>query len=276
MYGQADDNMKTMRISCKDFHLAATIESGQVFGFTKEGDAYEGRIAGKPVRLWQTEKVLHSTAEAGLIRDYFDLERDLDPLFAILQEEAGLSKTLPVFRGLRLIKQDSWEAIACFIISSNNNVKRIQGIWKNLSLYFCKGEGFPTPTQIAKSHERILRQLGLGYRAPFLLRTAQFLSTNPQYLETIRAEEYGAARERVLAFPGIGPKVADCALLYGFQRLDAFPVDVWILRVMRKLYFRNRSVPEERVHAFGRKRWGSMAGYVQQYLFHGARTGVIY
>ena len=124
--------------------------------------------------------------------------------------------------------------------------------------------------------QELMRQAGLGYRAPFLLRTAQFLSTNPHNLEAVRGEDYAAARSRVLAFPGIGPKVADCALLYGFQRFDAFPVDVWILRAMRKLYFRNRSVSEERVHAFGQKRWGTMAGYVQQYLFHGARTGVIY
>ena len=265
--------MKTMRISCKDFNLAATLESGQVFGFVKDGETYEGRISGKPVKLRQTSGVLHATAAVGVVRDYFDLDRDLTSLFDLLETEPGLAKTLPVFRGLRIIRQDSWEALACFILSSNNNVKRIQGIYKNLVEYFST---FPSATQIAKSHERILRQLGLGYRAPFLLRTAQFLSTNPHYLEAVRGEGYEAARARVLAFPGIGPKVADCALLYGFQRLDAFPVDVWILRAMRKLYFRNRSVSEERVHAFGQKRWGAMAGYVQQYLFHGARTGVIY
>ncbi len=265
-----------MQISCKDFNLGATLESGQVFGFTKNGDTYEGRIAGKPVKLRQAADVIYSTAAAGMIRNYFDLARDLTSLFALLESESGLAKTLPVFRGLRIIRQDAWEALACFIISSNNNVKRIQGIWKGLSVYYCEGNGFPSPTQISKSHERTLRQLGLGYRAPFLLRTAQFLSTNPQYLDAVREEDYEGALARVLAFPGIGPKVADCALLYGFQRLDAFPVDVWILRAMRKLYFRNRSVSEERVHAFGQKRWGAMAGYVQQYLFHGARTGVIY
>ncbi len=268
--------MKSMKIPCKDFDLAATLDCGQVFGFTKDGETYEGLIGGEPVRLRQEGNALHSTASARAVRDYFDLERDLKPLFSILEKETGLANTLPAFRGLRLIRQDSWEALACFIISSNNNVKRIQGIWKNLTVHFCGGKGFPSPSQIANSHERILRQLGLGYRAPYLLRTAQFLSTNPRYLETIREEGYEAARERVLAFPGIGPKVADCALLYGFQRLDAFPVDVWILRAMRKLYFRNRSISEARVHAFGRKRWGAMAGYVQQYLFHGARTGVIY
>jgi N-glycosylase/DNA lyase len=79
----------------------------------------------------------------------------------------------------------------------------------------------------------------------------------------------------VVGFPGIGPKVADCVLLYGFHKLDAFPVDVWILRVMRKLYFANRKVSEKKVWIFGRKRWGPQAGYIQQYLFHGARKQIL-
>ena len=144
--------MKTMRISCKDFNLAATLESGQVFGFMKNGETYEGRIAGKPVKLRQSGGFLYSTAAARVVRDYFDLDRDLTPLFALLESESGLAGTLPVFRGLRIIRQDAWEALACFIISSNNNVKRIQGIWKNLSVYYCDGKGFPSPAQIAKSH----------------------------------------------------------------------------------------------------------------------------
>lgn len=179
-------------------------------------------------------------------------------------------------KGLRLIRQDSWEALACFIISSNNNVKRIQGIWKNLSERLSHDKkSFPTAREIACRHERTLRDAGLGYRAPFLLRTAQFISINPQTLDAIREAEYSEALKRVIGFPGIGPKVADCVLLYGFQKYEAFPVDVWILRVMRKLYFRGRNVSEERVRRFGQKRWGSLAGYVQQYLFHGVRNGVI-
>ena len=264
-----------MKIKCDDFNLEATLESGQVFGFKKNADgAYAGNLLGYPVRLSQTNGSVEAEGTAGeaVVRHYFDLDRDLRPLFDIVAQEPALAKTLFAFRGLRLIRQDPWEALACFIISSNNNVKRIMGIHKNLVQYF---SGFPSPAQLARTHERTLRQLGLGYRAPFLLNTAQFLSTNPDYLEMIRHAGYAEARSRVLAFPGIGPKVADCVLLYGFHRLDAFPVDVWMLRTMRKLYFRNRGVDERRIHAFGRRRWGPLAGYVQQYLFHGARTGVI-
>ena len=264
-----------MKIKCGDFNLQATLESGQVFGFEKENGAYRGVILGQPVRLRQNDGSIHFESQklsAATVRHYFDLDRDLAEIYSILDSEPCLAPFYRPLKGLRLIRQDSWEALACFIVSSNNNVKRIMGIHKNLVSHF---NGFPSAKQISKTHERILRQLGLGYRAPFLLNTAQFLSTNPQYLEAVRSADYEEARTRVAAFPGIGPKVADCVLLYGFHRLDAFPVDVWILRAMRRFYFRGRRVSEARVHAFGRRRWGALAGYVQQYLFHSARTGVI-
>ena len=250
-----------------------------MFGFSKNVDrVYEGRIAGRRLTLWQKGTVLHSDLPADAaseltLRNYFDLDRDLSPVYEFLAGDERLVPALRYFRGLRLIRQDSWEALACFILSSNNNIKRIQGIWKNLSERFdC---AFPSAQQIARTHERILRQIGLGYRAPYLLGTAQFLSGNPFFLQKIREASYLEARELVTAFPGIGPKVADCVLLYGFQKYESFPVDVWIWRLVRRLYFKNRSVTEKKVHDFGQKRWGNLAGYVQQYLFHGARNGIL-
>ena len=267
-----------MQIRVNDFNLSSTLESGQVFGFTKAGDgAYEGVIGQAPVRLWQKNGTLFAQGigKAERLREYFDLDRDLTPLYALLRAEAPL-ENLPVkLAGLRLIRQDPWEALACFILSSNNNVKRIQGIWKNLSFHFNRGRCFPTPGQIAQTHERILRQLGLGYRAPFLWASARFVAASPQSLDVIRRAHYEEAKRRVLAFPGIGPKVADCVLLYGFQKYEAFPVDVWIGRVMRKIYFRNRKISEARIRRFGQRQWGNLAGYVQQYLFHGARMGIL-
>ena len=268
-----------MILSCADFDLQATLESGQVFGFDRTPDgAFQGAIRGRLVTLRQDEVTRAVTlTPSGVLtqkdlREYFDLDFDLAPVYAELPENK--------IRGLRLIRQDTWEALACFILSSNNNVKRIQGIYRNLIEHYRRARkdglaGFPSAGEIARTHERTLRQIGLGYRAPYLSRTAQFVSTNAMYLETIRDASYEEALRRVIAFPGIGPKVADCVLLYGFHRLEAFPVDVWILRIMRKLYFRGRRVSEARVHAYGQKRWGPLAGYVQQYLFHGARTGLL-
>ena len=258
-----------MKIHAPDLNLEATLESGQVFGFTKDTqNGYQGLLEGRPVRFFQNKNelsVIGGHLSEKRVRDYFDLDRDLSPVYRILSSDEKLVPAHEALKGLRLIRQDPWEALVCFIISSNNNVKRIQHIWKNLLGHF---GGFPKPAEIAQSHERILRQLGLGYRAPFLQRSAQFVSTNPACLEAIRQSPYEEAVRRVIAFPGIGPKVADCVLLYGFHKLEAFPVDVWILRAVRKLYFNNRKVSEERVHAFGQKRWAENAGYVQQYIFH--------
>ena len=288
-----------MKIKCDDFNLDATLESGQVFGFERNADGgFKGNLLGNSVRLSQSngsltvertngpgpESSIGDTLEKSnvspmrsnrtirdQVRSYFDLDRDLEDVYSVLRSDFALEAAFRSFKGLRLIRQDPWEALACFIISSNNNVKRIMGIHRNLVRHFGH---FPTSSDIARSHENILLGLGLGYRAPFLLRTATFLSNNPDYLETVRHAPYEEAKARVLAFPGVGPKVADCVLLYGFHKLQAFPVDVWIARAMRRLYFHGRKISDEKIRRFAMKRWGNNAGYVQQYLFHGARMGV--
>jgi len=242
--------------------------------------SFRGFLRGKKVTLRREGETLvvqgRTLPSERQVREYFDLDRDLSPVYAHLETDAVLKPALEKFRGLRLIQQDPWEALACFILSSNNNVKRIQGIWRNLSAKLSPGtNAFPAASQIARCHERTLRELGLGYRAPFLQRTALFVASSPGTLDAIREASYEEAVARVIAFPGIGPKVADCVLLYGFQKVEAFPVDVWILRVMRKLYFRGRRVSEERVRRAAARRWGALAGYVQQYLFHGARNGIL-
>ena len=133
---------------------------------------------------------------------------------------------------------------------------------------------FPRACSIAQSDERTLRNLGLGYRAPFLLHTARILARGRELLDEIRKADYREAKARLLKFPGVGEKVADCVLLFGFQKYEAFPVDTWIYRVVKKLYFRNRKVSEEKVQEFGCRRWGKYAGYAQQYLYHGAKEGL--
>ena len=270
-----------MKIAVKDFNLEATLDSGQVFGFSKNSDGkYEGVIDGRYVQLYQEKGFLWAEHNGGKISEdsvqiYFDLGHDLSTLYDLLCEDDRLRPVYERFKGLRVIRQDPWEALACFIISSNNNIKRIQGIRRNLSQTFSNSEYlFPKVRHIAQSKENILRQLGLGYRAPFLLRAAKRVSTGANIFGQIRGSNYEKAKMHLIEFPGVGEKVADCVLLFGFQKYEAFPVDVWILRVMRKLYFRNRKVSEREVRAFAQKRWRQYAGYIQQYLYHGTRQGI--
>lgn len=270
-----------IKIKVTDFNLEATMDSGQVFGFTKNRDgSYQGVLAGQQVHFSQKKNWLEVTPDISqdIVSLYFDLHRDLRPLYDLMEKDEKLKSLPERLRGLRLIRQDPWQGLACFILSSNNNIKRIQGIWKNLLQYYQKRRkdgpmGFPSAGEVASSHEGVLRELGLGYRAPFLWASARFIASNPGYLQVIEEASYSEALERVIAFPGIGPKVADCVLLYAFQKYEAFPVDVWILRAMRKLYFNDRKISEKRVHQFAQKRWGSNAGYIQQYIFHAVRTG---
>ena len=271
-----------MKIKVKDFNLEATLNSGQVFGFLKRTEGiYEGAIAGTHIRLSQKREILQVEENGNkiskkLVRTYFDLDYDLTSLYQLLCEDDRLKPIYERFKGLRIIRQNPWEALACFIISSNNNIKRIQGIRKNLSRAFSSSNFlFPEARNIASSDEHTLRSLGLGYRAPFLLWAAKHVLMKANIFNQIRKSTYERAKARLMEFPGIGEKVADCVLLFGFQKHEAFPVDVWIARAVQKLYFRNRKVSERTIQEFGRKRWGRYAGYVQQYLYHGAKNGVL-
>ncbi len=270
-----------MKVEVKDFNLEATLESGQVFGFQKRVDGvYEGTIGDAHIGLCQKQGILQiqenrNKISEKSIRTYFDLDHDLTVLYQLFSEDDRLQLVYERFKGLRIIRQNPWEALACFIISSNNNIKRIQRIRKNLSQAFRDSDFlFPEARDIAHSNEHILRSLGLGYRAPFLLWAAKHILIQKGIFDQIRKLSYEEAKARLMEFPGIGEKVADCILLFGFQKYEAFPVDVWVFRAVKKLYFRNRKVSEKKIQAFGRKRWGRYAGYVQQYLFHGAKSGV--
>ena len=271
-----------LKIKATDFNLEATLDSGQVFGFVKCPDGtYEGMIGNVCVKLYQEGGFLYVQRDGkGIketsIRGYFDLSHDLETVYDSLCEDERLRPVYHQFKGLRVIQQDPWEALACFIISSNNNIKRVRLIRQNLSKKFSGNPfKFPKPSEVAQSREAELRELGLGYRAPFLLWAAKHLSEKPGSFDQIKRLGYEEAKLELTKFPGVGEKVADCTLLFGFQKYEAFPVDVWIARVMKKLYFRKQKVSEEKISNYARKRWGNLAGYVQQYLYHGAKNGVL-
>jgi len=265
----------SIRIRGADFNLSATIESGQVFGFTHTLEGrYRGVLLDGEVELWEDSDWFYAESLNGgiskeALEDYFDLKRDLNPIYKTLKEDGVFDDRL---KGLRIIQQNPWEALSAFVISSNNNIKRIKLIWNNLC---CQSGRFPGPHEIVRLNEAKLRELGLGYRAPYLLKTARRIVGEPDFLPQVKQLNYEEAKEKLMELDGVGGKVADCVLLFGFQKYEAFPVDVWIARIMRKIYFRNRKVNEKRISNFAEKRWGALSGYIQQYLFHGARMGLI-
>ena len=183
-------------------------------------------------------------------------------------------------RGMRIIRQPAWECIATFITSSMKQVAHIAQIshtlrrrygrkvtWNGRELF-----AYPTPEALAALQEEDLRACALGYRAKNLLGSARMIAAGEVNLETIARMDDEAARAELCRLPGVGEKVANCALLFGFERVRAFPIDVWIERVLREIYFpRKRRVTASRLRDFSAKYFGEYGGYAQQYLFHHAR-----
>lgn len=222
------------------------------------------RQDGDTVTLFDTTPQVYET----VWKDYFDFGADYEKLTAAIAEDAVLGDTVQAYYGIRILRQDSWEALCSFIFSSTNNIKRIQGFIEKISCRYGEdlGDGFyafPTAERLAQVGCRELRALGAGYRDVFLTDGAQKVASGEVNLEKIREMELGQARSELMKIRGVGPKVAECTLLFGFYRLDAFPVDRWIHRVL-SLY------PDGLPECFDGCR-----GLAQQYMFHFARMNNI-
>jgi N-glycosylase/DNA lyase len=209
---------------------------------------------------------------------YFDLGRDYGSLKQRLAEDPILRKALEYGWGIRILNQDPWETLISFIISSNNRIPRIKRIIENLAQRFGKAipfedeafYTFPQPEVLADASMEDLRACGCGYRAPYIKKTAQMVAAGIICLDEIKTLPYQQARQCLMRCMGVGPKVADCVLLFSMQKGEAFPVDVWVKRVMEALYF-GVEVPVKKVQDFAAEKFGPLAGLAQQYLFYYAR-----
>ena len=186
--------------------------------------------------------------------------------------------------GIRLLNQDLWETIISFIISANNNIPRIKGIIDRISKTYGEKivwEGkeyytFPTPKQLSKATIEDLRKLGLGFRDVRVYETTKIINAKKVDLEKLHKEENTQhVREILLTLPGVGPKVADCILLFStLKRLEVFPIDVWVRRVINKLYIKNENeekVNKKEIEQLAKQKYGNLAGIAQQYLFYWKR-----
>ncbi len=213
------------------------------------------------------------------IRHYFALDLQLNDVLSSINVDMQIYQAIRQCRGLRVLRQDGWETLASFICASFNNIKRIEGMIDRLcqaygqpvGLNGFRGFSFPTPEAMARTSERQLRALGLGYRAPYLRATARLVVDGKLRIDQIQQVDYDAAKQALLACDGVGDKVADCVALFGFEKYEAFPIDVWMERAMR-YYFRHRRMTRKLLHDYARRHFGPYAGYAQQYLYHYVRT----
>ena len=254
---------------------------GQSFRWKKDGDGFVAPALGRVVRVCQNDcDISIYPCKKGEEKDwlaYFDLDRDYAAIEKRLSVDEQLSMCIGSASGIRVFAQEPFETLITFIISANNTIGRIAGIVERLcALCGEKAELdgkeyylFPKPESIAALEESELVRIGSGYRAPYIKKSAAIIAGGYQ-LEKLRDMPLDIARKELLKFPGVGPKVADCVLLFGLGHTDAFPVDVWIGRAMSEIYFDGESPKKKQLEAAIRA-LGSESGIVQQYIFHYAR-----
>lgn len=276
----------TTFFAVKDYDLAVTLNSGQVFRWEPDGTGWVGVIGRNWVRLENRNDGIAAQAARPVknwdwLASYLQIEVNLDDVLATFPKDTPMRAAVAACRGLRLLRQDPWECLASFILSSNNQIRRI----KQLVAVICARYGqrvttpegyptafaFPTPERIALLTERQLRECKVGFRAQYVLAAARAVVNRELNLAALGNCSYEDARKKLLELPGVGPKIADCVLLfaYGFQR--AFPVDVWVLRALRDFYFAGRRMSHGELAEFVQRHFGPFAGYAQQYLYHYVR-----
>ena len=281
-----------IEMSAPDFDLPMTLDSGQVFHWQRAGNGFVGMIGDLPVYVEQCAEVLRvrggeapvrspRRALGRIVAHYFALDHSLAEICASFPDDPVMTAARDFCRGLRIIRQPKWECLATFICSSMKQVAHIRQI--SLALRKCFGEPrqigghlfytFPSAQRIARASEKQLRACALGYRAKHLRATAQLVSSGECNLEAWSALSDAELRKHLCALPGVGAKIANCVMLFGYQRLRAFPIDVWIERVLRQQYFpRRKKITPQRLREFSQTYFGEHGGYAQQYLFHHARV----
>lgn len=260
----------------KDIDIFASLECGQTFRFKKlNEDLYEVFSLDKYALITKKEDSFEIESEdIEYFYKYFALDEDYEKIVSQIRHNKIIDKMLDKdIPKLRILKQDPFEMIFSFIISANNNIPRIKGIIDKLckSLGEKIGEGkyaFPTLEKLASQDENFYKSIGLGYRAPYMVNTAKRLSSDfdVNALYKLTTDE---AKNELIKLSGVGPKVADCILLFGYNKYDVFPVDTWIKKVYLDIYKTPTSVENMRRQFL--KDFGPYAGIAQQYLFYSKR-----
>ena len=273
--------MNFARIAAPQFNLQSTLECGQVFHWRRTPAGYYGMIGNTPFWAIQDgDELLVPPGGETLARHYFALDHPLAEICATFPDDPAMNAARDFAAGMRIVRQPPWECIATFITSAMKQVAHIAQISHTLRERYGKkwdcGDvttfSYPSPERLAALDEADLRACALGFRAKNLRNAARMIASGEVDLEAIARLDDDAAREQLCRLPGVGEKVANCALLFGFGRLRAFPVDVWIDRILREIYFpRKRNVTPRKLREFSASYFGEYAGYAQQYLFHHAR-----
>ena len=281
------------------FSLDHTLSCGQTFRWEKRGEWWIGVANQTAFKIQQKNGALEfksstNTAASDFLWRYFRLDDNLQSVYSEIIKDEYVNAAVKQYRGLRLLRQEPWECLISYLCATYKNIPAIKQMILNLCRRFgnpLKFEDeefhtFPKPEVLAKASLKDLRLCKLGYRAENVLKTAKLVNKGDFDLEALKTMSYERAKEGLLTLPGVGPKVADCILLFSLDKLEAFPIDVWMKRIILE-YYPQYFEPEfvarmktkkglspreyQTIYAFGRKYFGEYLGYVQEYLYHHKR-----
>lgn len=258
-------------MECLD--LALTLDCGQAFRWSQNDDgSWSGVAGGYFLRISKDDDkiTLHDTTRESFDSfwsHYFDIDKDYTEICNRLRGDELVSKAIDEYYGIRILNQDPWEALCSFVISQQNNIKRIKQLVEKLCRRYGQDLGngnytFPTPQELATATEDNLRELGLGYRAEYLVKLSHGVASGEISLDKIKSLPTDEARSELKKIRGVGNKVANCAMLFGMEFYDCVPVDTWINKALK--YY-----PDGLPECFD-----GIEGIAQQYLFHWARNNL--
>jgi len=266
------------------FHIGQILECGQCFRFTELSDMHYALIAfGRVLHIRQLANAVEFYYEGNTLTTdefndiwlpYFDLERDYSAIIAkITAGDTVMQKAVNFASGIRILRQDPWEMLISFIISANNRIPQIKQVIKNISEAYgtqidLLNYTFPTIEQLLPASQERLRVLKTGFRDKYIVDATRKAAGGALELSRDTKIPTDDLRKMLLSVSGVGEKVAHCILLFGYGRMDTFPVDTWVRKVMQQYYFDGNDANATQIHALARERFGELSGFAQQYLFH--------
>lgn len=251
-----------------ELNIVRTVCCGQVFRYFDCGDgSFELASADKRCKLYyEGDKTVILTDSPEYFYNYFDFDTNYAQIINELRKFEELSGSLGYAEGLRILRQQPFETVVSFIISANNNIKRIKGIIERICRKCYSGDGeippFPDLESLSKLTEEDYAQLGCGFRSRYLYDTVPKLTA--EYLDYIGSLEQNEAKKQLCSLMGVGPKVADCILLFGYKKTESYPVDTWIFKAGKT----DELNTPQKVHEYYSRRYGKLSGYAQQYIFY--------
>lgn len=266
------------------FSLDLTLSCGQVFRWDRQPDGWwYGVVESRIIKIRQdTTNLTFDGAPASFIRHYFSLDTDLDLITASFDRDPFIHNAIVRCRGLRIVRQPPWECLISYICATNSNIPMIRRRILHIAQTYGKPlefEGktyftFPGPASLAAACTSALSDCKLGYRSPYVLETACDIADEKGWHDSISSLSYEQARSGLMKLHGVGPKAADCILLFAFQKYEAFPVDVWIRRIMKEHYIKTLGSDSsltgweyDTIRRLARRHFGEYCGYAQEYLF---------